>query len=278
MRKKSFLLAMFAVGFAACFQSCRNDDSSPNVSEKVPATFSASISSTRASGTSWEASDEIGITTDNFVNQEFATEKGDGTFSGSSYYLTGNTTFSAYYPFQGEKGTSAGKITTDITSYYESNQKNIDYMFATASGTAAKPAVTFTFSHAMSMIKLNFVSGTGGTDVSSLSYTISNIKTGGTFDTTTGTATGATDGSLEMDNINATSSLIIWPQAATSAKLDVTIGGVVYSTTLSLPALAASTVYTYNVTVNQTGLQVSGATITGWTAGTSTDVSASASN
>lgn len=272
--------------------SCSNNEIE-NLEEPVAAQFSASISDaveTRASGTTWDNGNAIGITASGndlmaakYINMKYTTANGDGNFTGTAIYFqnTGNVNFSAYYPFTGTEGTAVGTISSDTkaTNQTGDNQKNIDYLYASVENKSYQSnTVAFQFDHKMSEITLTFKAGTD-VDLSKITaYTISGLKMTGTFNTATGeaaaTANAAEDLTMAVSGLSgaeaAVAPVILYPQTVTDVKLSITLDGQKYGCDLTIEnnELKAKNNYTFAITVNKTGLTVSTATINGWTAAT----------
>jgi len=263
--------------------SCSNDieptcvDGTP-----VPARVTASIGAvqSRASGTSWDAGDRIGISGAGYSNiayitdenDKFTPSEGDGIFFPS----TDEFTFSAYYPYNDNNGTIS------VSTSNQQNQEDFDFLFATgATASAAKPTISFTginaFRHRMTRldIKIEADANTGFsfTDIQKGSYTLSGIKHNGTFDATDGKAEAAAAGIPTAGwNINdfaddsfehRSYSLILFPQTGAELTFNVVIGGREYEATLT-PALEAGYIYRYNITVKNTELVVGNCSIEHW--------------
>lgn len=278
------------------FTSCNNDEIE-NLAEPVAAQFSANISDvleTRASGTSWDKGDAIGITASGnddmaaYTNMNYTTTNGDGNFTGTTIYFqnTGNVTFSAYYPFTGTEKTAAGTISSDTkaTNQTEDAQKEIDYLYATAKDKSySSHTVAFQFAHKMSEITLTFKAGNDIALKDIARYTISGLKMTGTFNTATGVAATATDASAEdltmsVSNLitgteAAVAPVILYPQAATNVKLSIELGRQKYGCDLTVAdnELKAGNNYTFAITINKTGLTVNKAEISQWNPITGTD-------
>lgn len=287
MKAKTVLLILAA---ATTLAACSSDESTSLDNNTTSAVkFSGGIS-TRASGTAWTSGDLVGITaaaensgTTNYANEEYTSDvNGNFTYVSSDeiYYKDANAVdFTAYYPFSGPAGTAASTVTKTISATDESStgQPAIDYLYATKTGVAKGTAVTFAFAHKMSELTLTFISGTGSPDITSLSYTLSGIILAGTFIPSTGVAatSGTTTGSLSMSSVNTSSTLILFPNSSTSsANLSVTSGSVTYTATFTVPIMTSGNNYAINVTINKTGLSVSGSTITNWTSGGTTTATA----
>lgn len=283
MKTRFFALATLALALAAC----NNDNENLN-GDPVAAQFTADIApATRASGTTWTGGDRIGITDigndTQYGNVPFILKNGKFEAEEKVIYIedTKTHTFRAYYPYYAAGGILAA--TTDATA--QQSQSAIDFLFASgATGDKNSPVVSFTdktgkggednsFHHRMSRITLTFEAG-ADVDFSVVKperYTLDGLILTGTFNTTDGIATaddGAQAESLAMNlaDGNLTSSIILFPQTATSLPLVVNYKGQEYHATLTVPegALQAGNNYTYIVKVRNKVLEVSEATIEEW--------------
>ena len=286
MKTRFFALAALALALVAC----NNDNENLN-GDLVAAQFTANIApTTRASGTTWDNGDRIGITDigndTRYGNVPFILKNGKFEAEGKVIYIedTKPHTFRAYYPYNATGGILAA--TTDATA--QQNQPAIDFLFASgATGDKNSPVVSFTdktykggednsFHHRMSRITLTFEAG-DGVDFSVVKperYTLDGLLLTGTFNTADGFATadnGAQTGELTMNlaDGNLTSSVILFPQTVASLPLVVNYKGQEYHATLTMPegALQAGNNYTYTVKVNATGLTLEGCTIGSWVDG-----------
>lgn len=284
---------------ALALAGCEKDETN---SEPVAARFTAGIDGqqfSRAVGTAWSKDDQIGVTGKSgdteYLNIAYnaAESASDAGFTvadaaNAIYFQNADeVTFTAYYPFMGTEK-EAAKIITETT---EANmqtadwQPTIDFLHGTGTGSKAAPTVAFTFTHRMSKLTLTFKEG-ADTKLSDMSgYTVIGLKMAGTFDPATGTATTQADAkatalAMTTPGINGaiyTSSLILFPQAVvTGVAVKVTLGGQVYSAQLAITdkELKAGNNYTFNVTVNKSGLVVSKASIKDWDDMGGTDVPA----
>ena len=286
MKIRFFALALLVLALAAC-----NNDNEHLNGGPVVAQFTADIApATRASGTTWDNGDRIGITDiDNdtqYGNVPFILKNGKFEAEGKVIYIedTKTHTFRAYYPYNAAGGILTA--TTDATA--QQNQPAIDFLFASgATGDKNSPVVSFTdktakggednsFHHRMSQITLTFEAG-DGVDFSVVKperYTLDGLLLTGTFNTADGIATadnGVQTGELTMNlaDGNLTSSIILFPQTVASLPLVVNYKGQEYHATLTMPegALQAGNNYTYTVKVNATGLTLEGCTIGSWVDG-----------
>ena len=286
MKTRFFALAALALLLGAC-----NNDNEILNGDPVAAQFSADIApATRASGTTWDNGDRIGITDigndSQYGNVPFILKNGKFEAEGKVIYIedTKTHTFRAYYPYNAAGGILTA--TTDATA--QQNQPAIDFLFASgATGDKNNPVVSFTdktakggednsFHHRMSQITLTFEAGDGVnfSVVKPERYTLDGLLLTGTFNTADGIATadnGLQTGELTMNlaDGNLTSSIILFPQTVASLPLVVNYKGQEYHATLTMPegALQAGNNYTYTVKVNATGLTLEGCTIGNWVDG-----------
>ena len=282
MKTKLFVLTTLGITLSAC-----TNDNDEMIDGQVAAVINADISNsvlTRASGTAWADSDEIGISESRFgyTNVPYRWESGKFTPTGTIIFFQDDDpiTFSAYYPYDADGGTLTA--TTDATA--QQNQPAIDFLYATgATASTHNPEVNFTnnlstggtdcsFHHCMSQITLTFEAGSGVdfNTIKPIGYTLSGLMLTGSFDTTTGTAetdanAQTADLTMELDGV-LTSSVILFPQSTTSIELSVNYNSQLYTATLTIPdgALRAGNNYTYTVTVRNKDLSVSSATISDW--------------
>ena len=280
-----FAFAALALSLAACTNDNEVTDNGP-VAARINAEISDAVA-TRASGTTWDNGDRIGVTDigndTQYGNVPFILKNGKFEAEEKVIYIEDvkTHTFRAYYPYNAAGGTLAA--TTDATA--QQNQPAIDFLFASgATGDKNSPVVSFTdktkdggadnsFHHRMSRITLTIEAG-DGVDFSVIKperYTLDGLKLTGTFNTADGIATaddGAQTGELTMElaDGNLTSSVILFPQTAASLPLTVNYRSQNYRATLTVPegALQAGNNYTYTVKVRNKNLEVSEATIAKW--------------
>lgn len=307
------LLAGAMLTFA--FTSCGNDENVTIPYEgPVAAQVTAGINGvvTRAADPSWDNGDAIGLscsgTTTNYTNMKYVTTSGNGTFThyngdsedlagGIFFQGTGDVTFSAYYPFTGTEKSNPGTdgVISGSTSAQSSNQKDIDYLYASGvTTTYASPTVSFNgastkFQHKMVRLKLilqtSADAGFSVDDVKNGTYTLGGLKHEGTFNVTIGTADATSTAATVFDwsvssncpfadaNNQRTYTMILYPQTVTGAlPFTATISGQNYKNaadiTFDSNELSAGTSYAFTITIKKTGLAVSGCTIEGWTTGT----------
>lgn len=304
------LFAVTSVVAAMLAAGCSEENNEPVGNASNAAIVTASIgkadnvTSTRASNTVWDADDCIGISTSsakgktNYINIQYKTDgsifkpvSGAAGEDNTIYFQdTSPTEFTAYYPYEGVNGTkpgSNGVITRTLTVADQStaNLPAIDYLWAQQTAQSSNPKVDFQFSHRMSRIILNFKAGAGTVlPTDGLTYTLTGLATEGTFNTVTGEAqaTGTASTLEKLPTITTagqpTGTAILWPQAANSVRLQLTLNGTTFGAALTFPsgtageALAPSTSYTFNVNVERTGIEISKADIEDWTDGGSKDI------
>lgn len=277
---------------AAAFMlaACNNDEMPATADTDVALKVNAAIGSvsTRATGTKWTNGDQIGITTTSDTRTKYSNvpyECNGAAFNAVSEIIyfqdAQEVTFSAYYPYDEDGGIIENTISA--ADQAAGSQPQIDYLFAAgATASKADPTVNFTgdqaFSHRMSQITLTFINGDDVTlDGKLTDYTLGGLMMEGSFDTATGeakaTGTQAADLTIDLSNVTTAegkytaASLILFPQAAATASLSLTVEGVTYTATLTIPGgeLQAGDNYLFPVTVNKTGLRVGTAEIKDWT-------------
>lgn len=256
--KRIYLHILVTMMATLTLAACDKEDAELKVVSDYPS-FSATIegSASRASETSWDKKDKIGITvTEGIVsggnpsgtvnNICHSTTNGDGIFTvdNAKYQIIFTdkkpVKFVAYYP-QGTLSTSGsynGKISTYANSNISqtlTNQKKFDYLWAEGVGSKSAPDVKFNFSHMMSKITFVFQNGEG-VDVSQITaYKLSGLYLRGLFDPLTGmceiTAQSTTTTTLTLTNFNNAKvaenvpapSIIVFPQTLESTTVELTV-------------------------------------------------------
>ena len=298
---KQHYLVTAAVVATLALAGCEKDekDNTP-----VAARFTASIDGqqiSRAGGTAWTAGDQIGVTgtsgTTEYVNILYnaGESQSDAPFTvvndeNAIYFQNaGEVTFTAYYPFKGTEKIKPEKVTKTISAADQTTtgQPKIDYLYGKGTGSKTSPTVTFTFTHRMSKLTLTFKKGADTKLSGMTAYTVKGLKMSGTFDPTTGTAAAnavpstsltMTPPDLSANPATYTASLILFPQAAAAGSVSVvvTLDGQKFTAPLAITdnELKAGNNYTFNVTVNKTGLSITPATIDPWDDKGTTEVGA----
>lgn len=293
---------LYLAAIAATLTACTNDDAP--VSSLVEAKVTAGVGvSTRASETTWDAGDAIGVyvtavsgTSEgntstmaslytnakytiasgaNTSSATFAAESADKIFFQDSQETV---TFAAYYPYQSDA--SAISVDTQTGNASATAQKSIDLLYASgAQASKSTPAINFTgtneFRHVMSRLELTVKLGTGfssETLPADATVKLSGLVHEGTLALTGGNAGSVVHDSAakavsDWDVTSAYSSLILVPQNLSQSPLTVaiTVGGQTYTNSSSInPDMQPGTSYSYSITVNMSGLSISGSTISPW--------------
>ncbi len=291
---------------AAALASCGKNDIPATDGTRTPLRVTASVEgATRAYDTHWERNDQIGISGQsgnlNYTNVSYkCSNEVTGIFepTGSAVYFGDETgTFTAYYPYAKESGMTGGKIAASVVNQYQS--RTFDFLYAPQTQARKDaPDVAFVFAHRMSKLVLHMYPGTGmpyGQISERYRLGLSQLHAEGTFDPADGsTAVTGNPQTLtfrHQDNIAAVVdrerpdvgvyySIILFPETVAGG-LELTVTEleritdnplVTYSADLTNGTdgnltLEPGKVYDYKVTVNRTGIVVSGATISDWTPG-----------
>lgn len=253
---------------------------------------------TRASETTWEANDAIGV---------FMSNTGTTTAIGAhnTKYTTSSTTSTA--EFTADTGTTplyypqSGSV--DIVAHYPHNASSsvdsypvdvtdqddltaIDFMSSKVVGVAkSSTALDLKFYHLLSQVKVVLEPATDGglttDDLKSATVTISGTKATATatldYDTTNSkpTASYVTSGNatdLSVTAASSTAKLIVVPQSATvTFTITVANAGVFVSTISSVATFASGDEHTYTISVSKTAVTIKEATFKGWDSGNTGD-------
>lgn len=288
MKKNNLLFAILGVMLLA---SCKSEIDCPEnpLSTVNQVRFNSTIgemSNTRASGTTWDTGDAIGIyalnagqtLSDQAIYDGKAnikhTTTGDGVFAAATEAITfpesGNLDFVAYYPYQ-----------TTVTGYaYPVNVANqsvpaaIDVLYSNNAKGANKSntPVSLVFKHMLSQLVLSVSAGDGVSSLDGLTAKVDGLKIDGSMNlvngvVTIGTTTGVLTPTATVSGTSATVSAIIVPgQDLKSAKVSFTLNGKVYEWTPAEQALESGKKYTYLLKLSTTGVVTvqPEATITDW--------------
>ena len=283
--KKLFLTGTVAL---VLLGGCNNDyDGQDIAGSKLVVSASIDQVNTRVAddGITWTVNDAIGVS-DNLanpnVNIKYVAGSTAGDFSSATgIYILGDdeVMYTAYYPYAGNEGTSAGvqsfKIADESGVYVGHNA--VDFMYATGTATRSNPNVAFLFKHQMSKVSLKITDSNAAAtkaEGTPISYTLQGVIIDGTFDTATGEVKpGTTKGNVKVEAVLGASSSVILPPVAADGtaeaiQLVIEIGDKVYAGTLT-PDLDGSQEYQYSVDLSKTEsgekLQIDSPTIEGWT-------------
>ncbi len=299
MNIKLYLAAAAVTLLAACTKA--NEQENP-ADGTVAARVSAGIGGvqTRASGSSWEQGDVIGISTvestaSAYANIPYSYDGSGFKDEGTVIYFQSDeeVTFNAYYPFAGMSGSSAGtiKARTDAAAQSAGSQPLIDFLCASgARADKFKPTVSFTdksaeqgkdnsFKHRMSQITLRLTEGDDMLfDALLSSFSLKGLVLEGSFNTETGIAATSPESAKEdltialsdvavSSKTYTTSPVILFPQTPSQGKigLEIIVEGQSYRANLSLQALEPGNNYIFPVTVRKTGLSIGEVEIDLWT-------------
>lgn len=274
------------------------------VAARITSTIAGTTTAhTRASGTSWAPGDSIGITatrangTKPLDNTRYVTPDGDGVFTagdGEVFYFTDNDDvgFTAYYSYGGEKYTNEDGTQTFVCGSPAQRpevQPSIDFLFASATGSAASPDVRLHFRHCMSRIVLRFLPGERIATLDDIEYHLGGMLCSGSFNTLTGEIEPLGNPIVMREltvpgNAAAelSSTLILPPQQGDAERpLELTMRGTKYSASFRLPEnpangnvreILAGHSYTYNVKINDRTITIDLAVIAPWEDGGSKDI------
>ncbi len=298
--KKYILFAAAALVLAACTNE--NDPMTPADGE-VAARIVADIDhvATRASGTSWNPTDRIGVSTvsagkTSYTNIPYEYDGTNFNATGDKIYFQDpdQVIFRAYYPFTGYSGLSAESIEKTTDAEAQKNLPAIDFLYATgATADKTNPEVNFTgdaaFRHCMSRITIELEEGDDIVFEDKLkAYTLKGLDLQGTFNTETGEAV-ATEGSAPEAGLNIKLTdakadgnkkytapfVIVFPQeVGGTILLEVDVDGQTYKATLTLPdtdkddvedtALKSGYNYKFPVRVTKKALIIGNCEIADW--------------
>ncbi len=277
---KKIILSIIVLSALA---SCKKGEEQSLELDVLSAVSFTSGISPHVSGTTWEASDQIGVfmyatdLTDLYdyygSNVLYTISSGAGSesakFSSENplYYPQGaSMDFVAYYPYTTEVSSTAISInTTDQSS--EAKMNALDLMVARATNCSEETSPTLTFSRKMSKVVFEVSRKDNAVD-EKLYFTLSNVVSDGTLaivnSSEISVSKGTTKGGISLFvNDGEQVEAIIVPQTTTDAKIDVSFLGYTYTKTFS-ETFEAGKVYTYTLIVGQTGVEISGVTISDW--------------
>ncbi len=287
----SALLAAAALAFTAC--SSNDDNIVDNTADApVAAQITAGISngqtvtriSTTDEGSAFAEGDVIHVVANGAVAYDYTLQGSAWAPVTDPYYFQDrdDVAFQGWYAAIDATDNSIGINTTEQTINGDGWNEWDILVTPTVTTSVSSPTVNFTgdnaFAHIMTQVTLAFTAGDGIDDLTALSqYTLKSLTTGATFDAQSCTLTAGSDiADIAQDVTGATGTeytctpIILVPQdiADGTIVLEVTYNSQTYTADLTLPsdatALADGTHYTFNVTINNTGLKVDGAEIANW--------------
>lgn len=304
--KKNYVTAAFALLLlAGCSNEVKESDIIFSGEGGAKVSFSAVINDqeasnlvTRATETSWENGDRVGITCgSDQVNVEYQySPDNSGLFNAvngttEDIWVLGTQTYdvSAYYPFTGTSGEEPLAVEVNTGTEVQTNKEarqQIDFLYATGTATSQQPNVQLSFHHVMSRIKLTFIPGEDVT-LSDITCYLIGLKQVGTFNPVTGVAEVSADETVVAEDIiwdgdrkvgaseNYTVEAILLPQTVSERVwIQAGMSGNYYEATFTnLTELRPGYSYNYTVEVNkyednEYTLRITEATeIVGWTTG-----------
>ena len=303
MKKYRFLTAAMLLASASVVVSCNRDKNSGIVPDgRVEVQFSSNIittnTTTKASDNTWDAADAIGVymyeendveVVENMKNIEYVTENGGQTGSfkavGTVIFFPDNgdkVRFMAYYPYDENLANDVYKV--NVTD--QNSQPAIDllYSFNTNAKYDKKTPgkkVPLVFDHQLTKIYVNVKAGDGLTndDLQSIEILFDGMNTTADFSLVNGSLNNVDDPSnIDLLKITAKEgyaasfeAIVLPSETVPDAQIvfdlkngdGADIESDVYTWAFN-NTLDKSTRYTYNVTINRSGIVVE-ATINDWT-------------
>ena len=286
MKQSAIPFALAALMLTAC-----SHDENPDTNNPVAATFTAGINLTRASVSTWDAGDAIGIymvanggtSTVHAANTQYtaAASGTNGTFNAVAvneiyYPQSGKVDFISYYPYDG----SLSGDTYNVNVATQTTPAEIDLLWAKAdnSGTGYDKgntsAVALGFSHKLTKLVLKTTAGAGVNSLTGMTVSIKGMNTTNTFDVKAGTfgtaAAPAPITPLTVTDGAQYEAIIL--ERTVAALGDVTVeftvdGDVFVWQVPAGTAFNSGEEHTWNITIKRTGIDFTG-TITNWTTGT----------
>ena len=299
MTRNYLLLAAAALAFAAC-----GNDETDNWNGEIRLRSGLDVQQTTRATTAIQATQfESGENIDVYIT-EATTGTATTTYDSPLVYTVGDggalsTTKQPYYPSSGNgvnifavypKGTSIAANNTFTIKDDQStgaNYKASDLMYGAPTNNATvsrtKDAVSLTFTHLLSKVTVELVSGAGNPSLDGAVVKLKNVNPSTTLTANNSTKSISTaDGTatdiavMTATSSNLKGSAVVIPQTLATTFIEVTLatGGVLTSNTLtsgenSLTSvvLESGKAYKYTITVNLTSLDVT-SSITPWGSGT----------
>lgn len=277
--------------------ACTNDDlqENPPVDGPIPLNVTADISAvaTRVQdnngSASFTVSDKIHVVAENQGQYDYFLQSDNTWKAWSDPYYFQNTApvdFRAWYAPNGAIELSADNaIPIDTKQQTITNNWNKWDILATPKVTASvsSPSINFTgdkaFQHVMCQVAFTFQAGldAGIPYLASLSdYTLKDVITDATFNqrsctltpgSTTGDITGSAQNPGNTITYTTTPFIVVPQEPASSRSLEVKYNTNTYKANLTIPTggWKPNHSYIYTITIRNTGLEISNASIAGWT-------------
>ena len=201
----------------------------------------------------------------NLTNAQYWPASGNGLFIYGIYPANAATAYNATgveFSVQADQSSDANYMASDLMTG------------APAANPVARVStpVALTFTHLLTKVNINLTAGTGFTaaDLTNATVSILGLKPTTTFSVQSTTVTAASGTATDIiAGTGVTTSAIIVPSQSVAAgtnfiKVSCAGGDYIYQMGTAT-TFGASSVYTYNLTVNKTGITLSTASITAWT-------------
>ena len=271
MRKTSILGLGLATTLLAA--SCTNDENFNQALMEEGISFSSSISS-RATDTSFEADDKIGVS----MKQEgvqyalYSTENGTNFTSESplTYGMAGGAStvdFIAVYPYQANS-VNAGTYSFTLSTEAETPLTNNDVMYGTAPGiNVGSKSVNLNFKHKLVKVVVRLVDANGDA-ITGAQLEINNQQLAGQMDMTDGTvsSTDAADDTMPFAanaSVSGEYQAIVMPSDPVQGRyIKITYNEKEYSIPVDGQEFASGKKLSFPVTLNDNGTVEEGTPIT----------------
>lgn len=278
MKRSNILFTIIGVMLFAA--SCSNEIDVPDnpLAHPNQAKFISTIGdvATRATGTSWDAGDAIGVYAIN-AGQDLSESgiydgkanikhntPGDGKFTavaeGIIFPKNGNLDFIAYYPFNAT--INEYKYAINVANQTKSADIDVLYSDNAKGANIDNSTVDLNFKHKLSQLILNVSIGDGVNSLNGLTSKIEGFKVDGSMNlvdgvVTTGTTVADITPVIVNEQTTATATAIVVPgQNLSSVKVLFTLNGQVYEWTPESQDLESGKKYTYKLKLSTSGLVV----------------------
>ena len=286
MTRQRFLNLLLPAALTALSAACTDDAPSVPGAVRFQAQGTLTVDVTRATYEgSWRTTDEIAVrrsdgTVRKFVPDDALAATSLSPATGVQPFLwpvdMSNQTFSAWAPYSATQPTSK-TVDADQSAVTDAVFYGYDLLYAPAVTTTYGNTVGLTFKHQLALVLVDVVS-TPET-VSSVTFGSANVKTSGTVSMAATPSWSSLSGAntITMRRIGSSAAggnyaCLLPPQSfgnASTALISVTTSAKTYTYKAAV-TLVAGQKNAYNVTVEKTGITVTG-TITNWTNGGTTN-------
>lgn len=273
--KKWSMAAALALALVACGDENELAGDVQALDSPEEVSFSAGILS-RASGSSWEAEDKVGISATgggtSYSNVQYQVAEAGASVAfkpvaeAICYTADAPMSFTAYYPYA--ETLDNGFIYKNTTQ----TQEKVDFLWASVNDRpySEAPVVSFTFRHQMALLDVRV---TSDEDLSGQSVVIGGLKHDGGFNTATGEAKPKDEAQAQDWTVGTAASAtefdfsgFIYPQDAN--ELTVKVGELEAKLSLGEDVFQAGYKYTVTATIDDgkisAKITINGNTIEGW--------------